>query len=538
MPAFILSNNLLIFFGIILLGSYIGKISVKNISLGSSAIFLTALVFGNFGFTMPREVRDIGLVLFVYAISIQVGPYFFKVFKRDGWKFASVAFVSIFSGMIATVFLAIFFHIPDNLAVGMYSGAVTSTPSLAVATDMIERNNPGDGARVTAGYGIAYPFSVVATVLFVQLLPWLLRRNIRKEEDEWEEKEIASRHHLSVKQFYLENKALFGKTIADIHTHRIAPFNLSRIRRGGKEMVAIPGFLLEEGDVITAVGEEDDLNKLSVIIGHETKAPLSHNKVVSEDVEVTAREFVGKKIEELPVFYEHNIVVVRVIRQDFEIVPNGGTLLEAGDVLRLVGDHSEMEKMVKRIGVKNEKLNETNILPFLLGIVFGVLIGAIPLPFFGGAPITLGSAGGALLAGLFISHRKRIGKMEMYVPVAALNLIREIGLMLFLAGAGLVAGSQFVSVFREYGLPVLLAGSLITLSSLVGSALFLLLFKENILSIMGGVSGGMTQAAGLAVTKMKARTELPTLIYASVYPFATIGKIIFIQFLVYALWMF
>jgi len=538
MPTFITTNSLLVFFSIILLGTYIGKISVKNISLGSSAIFLVALIFGHFGFSIPHEIRDVGLILFVYAISIQVGPYFFKIFRKDGWKFVCVALFSIFIGMAATVALAYYMHIPDNLAVGMYSGAVTSTPSLAVAVDMMEKNHTGDGTRVTAGYGIAYPFSVVVTVIFVQLLPWILRRKVRDEEDEWEEKEKSALHHLSVKQFKLTNAALFGKTVEDLHTHSLLSVNLSRVRRGMKELVAVPSLMLKRNDIITAVGEKLDLERLLTIIGPETTATLLHNQVVSEDVEIISPEFVGKKLGELSMFYEHNIVAVRVIRQDTEVVPTSTTILQAGDILRMVGEHNEVNKMIKRIGVKNEKLNETNMLPFILGLVFGVLIGSIPIPVFGGTTITLGASGGALIAGLFISHRKRIGKMEMHVPVAALNLIREIGITFFLAGAGLTAGTKFVEVFREYGSSVLFAGAFITLSSLAAATFILVIFKEDILSIMGGVSGAMTQTAALVAAKKQARTELPTLVYASIYPFATIGKVIFIQFLVYALWKF
>ncbi|MCK9351515.1 MAG: aspartate:alanine exchanger family transporter [Candidatus Paceibacterota bacterium] len=538
MPAYITANSLLIFFSIILLGSYLGKISIKKISLGSSAVFLTALVFGHFGFTMPIQVRDIGLILFVYAISIQVGPYFFKVFRKDGWKFALAAFFSIISGIIATVLLAILFHIPDNLAVGMFSGAITNTPSLAVAVDMVEKNHAGDGAIATAGYGIAYPFSVLATVLFVQFLPQLLRRKPREEEEEWSRKENASRHNLVRKQFCLENKTLFGKTIGDIHAHHIASINFSRVRRGDKESVAIPGFVLEEGDIVTVIGEQAELGKMPVFIGHETDVPILNHGVVAEDVEVTSPEFVNKKIGELHVFYEQHIVVTRITRQDFEIVPTGSTVVEAGDILRLVGNHDEMEKMIKRIGVKNEKLNETNMLPFFLGIVLGIFIGAIPIPTFVGAPITLGSPGGALIAGLIISHRKKIGKMEMHVPVAALNLIREIGITFFFAGAGLVAGSRFVEVFKDYGFSIVIGGAFITFSSLIAGTVFLVLMKENILSVMGGISAAMTQPAGLSVAKERAKTELPTLVYASVYPFATIGKVVFIQILVYILWRF
>jgi putative transport protein len=233
-------------------------------------------------------------------------------------------------------------------------------------------------------------------------------------------------------------------------------------------------------------------------------------------------------------------VVVRLIRQEFEIVPRGSMTFEAGDVVRVVGEREEVDAFAKAAGVKNEKANETNFLPFILGLIFGLILGLIPvsLPVLHGAPITLGSAGGALLAGLIISRQKRIGKMEMHVPIAALNIIRELGLMFFLSGAGLVAGSQFVGVFQEYGISVLFAGALITAITCFSGAVMLVLLRLDILSIMAGVSAGMTQASALAVTRKLAKTELPTLAYVNIYPFAMILKIIFVQVLVSILAIF
>jgi len=528
----ILNNPLLILFSIIFLGTFLGTRSIRGISLGPGAIFLTALFFGNFGFSMPGEIMSLGVVLFVYAIGIQVGPKFFTLFRKEGWKLTATAFVMSIVGVVATVLMAILFHIPANLASGMFAGSLMNTPSLAAAVDVVSKLGLGDTTRVTAGYGIAYPFAVLFTILFVQFLPAILRRNPKKEEEEWVAKERLSNPPLSVKQFFVENPACFGKSIGEIHPHHIAPVNFSRVRRHGKEFTALSDFCLEKGDIVTAVGKEEDLQKLNLMLGHETSVGFLDKNVISTDIELTSPELAGKSIGALDIWHKYNIVMVRVIRQDFEVAPYGSVVLEYGDTLRVVGDKKAVDDFVKLAGVKSEKINETNLLPFVLGLVFGLLLGSIPIPLPHGAWMTLGPAGGALLAGIIISQRKRIGNIEMHVPSAALNIIRELGLMLFLAGAGLVAGSKFVSVFQEYGFSILFAGALITLVTLISGTIFLWVIGMDILSIMAGVSAGMTQSSALMVTKKRATTELPTLAYVAIYPFAMILKIVLVQILI------
>jgi putative transport protein len=483
---------------------------------------------------------DIGIVLFVYAIGIQVGPQFFNLFRKNGWKLASVGLAMTSIGFLVTLAVAYIFKLPNGLAAGIFSGSLMNTPSLAAAVDMIGKYNIGDPTQVTAGYGIVYPFAVIFTVLFVQFLPRILKRDPMKEEKKHIEKEKSEHPALLVKQFTVENPACVGKRVEDIHQHDLAAINISRIRRNKKDHAAHAGFCFAKGDVVTAVGKEEDLAKLALIFGRETSAPIKNTNVVSVDIEITAPSMMHKSIASLDIWHQYGIVVVRLIRQDFEIVPRGNMTFEAGDVVRVVGEREEVDAFAKAAGVKNEKANETNFLPFILGLIFGLVLGLIPvsLPVLHGAPITLGSAGGALLAGLIISRQKRIGKMEMHVPIAALNIIRELGLMFFLSGAGLVAGSQFVGVFQEYGISVLFAGALITAITCFSGAVMLVLLRLDILSIMAGVSAGMTQASALAVTRKLAKTELPTLAYVNIYPFAMILKIIFVQVLVSILAIF
>lgn len=535
MVAFFSHSSLLTLFVVILIGVFLGTRSLKGISLGHGGIFLVALFFGHLGFKLPREVMDLGLVLFVYSVAIQVGPRFFEAFRKDGAKYAAIALVIVLVGAAATAILAILFRLPLDLALGMFSGSLTTTPALAAAIDMIDKLGLGDRARVSAGYGIAYPFSVVVTILFVQFLPKLLKKNLQREEEEWVEEQKSEHEQLFIKHFSVENPLVIGKKIKELHPHDIAPINISRIRRGRKEYPALPDIRLEEGDIITVVGTEADLAKLVFMFGAESRVGFLNKHVVSYDIEVTSPEFSHRSLKELNVRKQFGVVITRLRRQDFEIAPYGGIMLEQGDILRVVGDREDVERFAKVAGVPDARLEETSFIPFLAGLVFGLLLGVMPIPITSNVVLSLGAAGGALIAGILVSHMKRIGSMEMRVPRAALHITKELGLMIFLAGAGLVAGSGFVGVFREYGFFILGAGAFITLSALFSALFFMKMMNMGAFSIMGATSAGMTNPGALLVTSAQAKTILPTLIYASVYPFALIIKVIMVQLLLFIL---
>jgi putative transport protein len=535
LPQLFAHSNLLVLFGLILAGYVVGTWSVRGISFGPGGIFLVALFFGHAGFSLPKEIMDIGLVLFVYTIGIQVGPRFVRMFKRDGIKFASVACSMVTAAAVCTWGIARLLRLPPDIAAGIFSGAITNTPAMAAAADMITTLGIGDRANVTAGYAISYPFAIIVAVLFVQLLPGILRRNPHSEEEEWLAHERAATAGLIRKQFTVENQNCLNISVDDVRLHHSAPFTISRIRRGEQEFAAKPSMLLSKGDVVTVVGTQEALQTCALVFGPETNTSVSTEYVYSDDVEVLSSTFAGKRIKDLDIWHEYEVTITRVRRQDFEIAPYGETLLEEGDVLRVVGERDDVARFIKAVGVRDDHLHQTHFAPFLLGIVFGLLLGVVPVPFIPGPPIVLGSAGGALIAGLLFSHIKRFGSFEHHVPQAAIVIVRELGLMLFLAGAGLIAGARFMGVFERYGITLFVAGAGITVATLVAGVLTMRAFRFNILSITASLSAGMTQPAVLAAARAQGNTDLVTLVYASVYPFAMIGKIIIVQVLVYAL---
>lgn len=540
----ITENILLLLFLIILIGNYLGGIKWKGINLGPSAIFLTAVAFGHFGVQAPRIVLELGLALFVYAIGIQVGNRFFKNFRKEGFHMIGVTIAMISSALIVTLLIAYFRNLPVGISAGLFAGSLTNTPALAAAVDLIEKHGLGDGANVTAGYGITYPLAVVSAVIFVQLLPKIFKKNIEEEEILWTEEQKALHPAPEFKQFRLENPKCCGKTVKFLdenYMHRDNPLVMSRVLRKEKvagakkyelmEHVAEENFVLQKDDIVTVVGKKDQLELLSLVFGEETEIHLLDKDIASQDEEVTSPKFGNRKMSEFDM-PKHKVIVTRVIRDDVEFPPNNDTIIEFGDTLRFVGLRKDTMAFAKEISAKNKKLEETSLFTFILGLVVGLLIGAISIPIAGGSPLSLGSAGGALIAGLFISTKKHLWNKEIHVPAAALKIMQDLGLTLFMAGAGLIAGGRFAQVFGQYGAELLVEGLCITLSALIAGTVYLYCIRAKTLTAMAALSAGMTQPSALEVTKQRSKTELPLLAYTSVYPFAMILKIILIQFLV------
>ena len=233
----------------------------------------------------------------------------------------------------------------------------------------------------------------------------------------------------------------------------------------------------------------------------------------------------------------YTVVITRIRRQGLEIAPTGNATLEMGDSLRVVGERAAVENFVNLVHGTPRKADETNMVPFLIGLFLGILLGVIPINLPNGVQIKLGAAGGAFLVSLLVGHFGGIGPFRLYVPAAAKNLSRELGLILFLAGAGVNAGSQFVQILQQQGVSLLVAGALITfLSVLAGLLVMQLVYHMNLLSMMGSLCASMTNPPALGAANAQTETDLPTLSYASVYPVALIFKILLAQALVEVLW--
>jgi putative transport protein len=533
----LLAEQMLVLFAILAIGSWLGQLSWRGLSLGAAGVLFTAMVFGHFGLGVPKAVQDLGLLLFVYAVGISAGPRFFRAFRRHGMRYVLIALVTVTTGALATVGVALLFNLPGDLAAGLYTGALTCTPALAAAVDVVERSLPAAGATVSVGYGVAYPFSMISVVLLVQFLPRLLRRNLPKEEASWQVERSAETPELQVKTYRLTNPNCAGKRVAEINPHRMAQANISRVKRGEKVFAAGPDVTLELGDVVMVVGPLEELEKLQLLLGDETQERMDVNTtVLSMDVEVVEESLTGKTLASMRLWEQYTLVITRIRRQGLEIAPTGNATLEMGDQIRVVGDRDAVEIFVKLVHGAPRRAEETSMVPFLIGLVLGVVVGSIPVNLPNGITIKLGMAGGAFIVSLLIGHFGKIGPFHMYVPAAAKNLSRELGLMLFLAGAGTNAGAQFIGVLQAEGWQLLLAGALVTIISVAAGLLLMdRVYHMNLLATMGALCASMTNPPGLGAANAQTETDLPSLSYASVYPTALIFKIILAQILVEAL---
>ena len=330
----LLSEQMLVLFAILALGSLIGHLSWRGLSLGTAAVFFVGLAFGHFGYTVPKPVMDLGLLLFLYAIGLQAGPRFFRTFRKQGWQFVVIAGAALLAAAGVTVILARLLDLPYALAAGMFTGAVTNTPSLAGAIDTVARIEPLQTAAVSVGYGIAYPFSIIGVTLLVQFMPKLLRRDVKTAEEQWQAQQLRESPALQKKQFCVSNPNLDGKRLGDLDTHRLSQVNISRVRQGDQVVAATPEIVLHTGDVLLAVGAEEELNKLRLLIGEECNVAMETNtRAVSRDMTMTDKTLAGKRLMDLHVWERYNVIITRIRRQGLEITPLGTSTLEMGDTL-------------------------------------------------------------------------------------------------------------------------------------------------------------------------------------------------------------
>ncbi len=505
-------------FAIVAVGSGLGRLRLLRMSLGSSGVLFAGLLFGHFGVRLPIDIQELGIILFVYAIGLQAGPRFFNQFRQRGILFAKIGIIVVVGGALVTWLVTVLFRLDPALAVGMYAGALTSTPGLAAAMDAAR------DPRVSVGFGVAYPFGVIGVVLLVQLLPRLLGVDISREEQRLQESESRGAK-LDRRQFRVSNPACVGKTLADLQLRRISEVTVTRIARAGRVTLARQDSRLELDDVVVAVGLPEELQKLTVVFGNEIQDEEAFNTsdVVSRDAIVSNDSMVGRTLAALQLARTYGVVLSRVFREDLDFVPTGSYALELGDVVRLVGSRDDCERFVSAVGQQEKRIHETSITALSLGIFLGVLLAYKEFALPGGATFRLGLAGGPLLVSLVLAHFGRIGRLNIRTPRGAKYIMQQLGLVLFLAGAGTAAGGSLGSVIAESGATILLAGFLVTLTSaLLGFAVCRYLFRQDLLTVLGSVSGAMTSTPALGVvSEMTSRSE-PVLAYTGVYPVALI----------------
>ncbi|MDQ8186151.1 TrkA C-terminal domain-containing protein [Pelagicoccus sp. SDUM812002] len=521
----IFGNALIVLFFVVGLGLLLGNLTIKGIGLGSSGVLFVALLAGHLGMEIPDGVGSFGLVLFVYCVGIGAGPRFFPALAREGGGLAKLSLVIVAVGAITAWGLGRFFELPTDLTAGLFAGALTSTPALAAASEGTKVSAEG----VAIGYGIAYPFGVIGVVLFVQLLPKLLKPKEAEEEIE-KDSEAEEVRHLLVE---VSNSNLVGMKIGDENLSRFG-CQVSRVMKEGRlvPLNSEDEFCL--GQNLMLVGRARDIRLATDFIGKKSEASFVMDTESERDrLVVSSKDVGGKLLQEIGTLRNFGVVVTRIERLGQTFVPTPETRIEVNDVLTSVGQSDGLKRLGAMIGHRPQAFDQTDMISLAVGLSLGIFCGMVPIALPGGNPMTLGLAGGPLFVSLVLGYFGRVGRVVGYIPRPTRLLLQELGLVLFLANAGIVGGASLGETVSKYGATVFLTGGLITLLPL----LIAYIFARKGLGLtqpqtLGGICGGMTSTPALGALTASSNSQQPIVSYATAYPVALIMMTVLAKILI------
>jgi putative transport protein len=536
----------LILAAVAVMGLAIGQVKILGIRFGVAGVLFAAIFFGHYHLSLPPEtlgfVRDFGLILFVYTIGIQVGPGFLTSLRRQGLPLNLLATGIVLCGAALTVASSWLLKIDMAAAVGIFAGATTNTPSLGAAQEALKQMpglNPAQASLPALGYAVAYPFGIIGIILAMVILRAVLRIDPVKEAKAFELEQESGHEPIQRMNIRVRNPNLVGLKLHEIPGRDSLGIVISRIKYLGETEVSVANAdtVLHEGDIVLAVGTPKGLRELCLIMGAESPEDLMETPgpVTFDRFMVTRKEILGKTIRELELTQKHGVTVTRVSRADVEMSAVPALRLQFGDMLQVVGKEADIAKVASVLGNSVKDLNRTNFIPMFLGIGLGILLGIYPMAFANmPMPVRLGLAGGPLLAAIILSRIGRIGSLLWYMPLNANLALRELGITLFLACAGLKAGEHFFEIlFTRQGLLWMACGAVITLVPLLLAAWVGRFFmKLNFINLCGLLSGSMTDPPALAFANAVNNSDAPSVAYSTVYPLTMLLRILVAQLLI------
>ncbi|MDG6262678.1 putative transporter [Glaesserella parasuis] len=534
------------------IGLWIGHIKVRGVSLGIGGVLFGGILVSHFmtqygvkldGHTL-HFIQEFGLILFVYTIGIQVGPGFFASLRQSGLKLNAFAVMIVGISGILVILLHKIFDVPLPVILGIFSGAVTNTPSLGAGQQILtELGGESITAVMGMGYAIAYPFGIIGILLAMWLIRIIFKINVDKEADEFDSATNNKKDGLSTMNVRITNPNLNGLMLQEFPDFELHEVVYSRIKRNDELFVPKVHTQIQIGDILHLVGTKTALHKMQLILGEEVNVSLSTKGTMyrTERAVVTNEKVFGKQIRQLMLKGKYDVVISRLNRAGVELVPNGQMTLQFGDVLNLVGRQEDIEAVMAIIGNAQQKLQQVQMLPIFIGIGLGVLLGSIPI-YLPGFPVALklGLAGGPLVVALILARIGSIKKLYWFMPPSANLALREIGIVLFLAVVGWKAGGNFLNtLLSNDGLAWIGYGAIITFIPLIVTGLVARIYgKLNYLSLCGLLAGSMTDPPALAFANgIKEGNGAAALSYATVYPLVMFCRIILPQILAILLWV-
>ena len=527
-------------------GLALGLVRVAGVRLGVAGVLFAGILAGHAGLAVQPDIlgfaRDFGLILFVYTVGIQVGPGFLTSLRKQGLPLNLLALAIVLLGALLTVLVSWVAGIDMAAAVGIFAGATTNTPALGAAQEALKQAaalGPERASLPALGYAVAYPFGIIGIILAMLLLRALLRIDPAAEARAFEKERDSGKEPLMRMNIRVCNPNLAGLRLHEIPGKEHLGVIISRIRYGGETEVTVANSetVLHEGDTILAIGTAKALRDFCLIVGRESADNLvdAPGPVTFARFVVTRPDVLGHTIRELELTQRYGVAVTRVSRADVEMSAIPGLRIQFGDMLQVFGKEEDIAKAGEVLGNSVKDLNRTNFIPMFLGIAFGILLGVWPftvgeMPM----PVRLGLAGGPLVAAIVLSRIGRIGPLLWYMPLNANLAIRELGITLFLACAGLKAGEHFFEIaLTRQGFMWMACGAVITLVPLLLVALIGRAFlKLNFINLCGLLSGSMTDPPALAFANSVNNSDAPSVAYATVYPLTMLMRILAAQILV------
>ena len=536
---------------VIAIGILLGKIKVGGISLGVTFVLFTGIIAGHIGFTAPINIlsfiQDFGLILFVFCIGLQVGPGFFESFKKGGvtLNLLSTTTVVLNIGvMFACYFIFFDTAVKNNLPmmVGTLYGAVTNTPGLGAANEALESvwADKSTLPQIASGYACAYPLGVLGIIGATIAIRFITRTKLADEEEQLKEEEAENPHakphqmHLKVNNVYLA-----GRTVAQINEFLNRDVVFSRLLHDGKFIIPSSKDVFEMGDEVLVVCAEADAEAIQAFIGPEIdtawKEDDSNQPLVSRRIIVTNSSMNGKTLGKMHFSSVYGVTVTRISRQGMDVFASRNYRFQVGDKILVVGPEDNVNRISELMGNSVKRLDAPNIATIFIGIIVGIIFGSIPFAIPGmPVPLKLGIAGGPLIIAILIGRFGHRIKLNTYTTTSANMMLREIGLVLFLASVGVKAGANFWhTVVQGDGLMYVFTGFLITIIPiLIVGVIARLRFKFNYFTIMGMIAGTCTDPPALAYANSICSREAPAIGYSTVYPLSMFLRIFTAQLIV------
>ena len=537
---------------VIAVGILLGKIKIGGISLGVTFVLFAGIVAGHIGFTGPTNIlsfiQDFGLILFVFCIGLQVGPGFFESFRKGGvtLNLLSTTLVLLNVGVMFACYY-IFFDTNDKtnlpMMVGTLYGAVTNTPGLGAANEALEsvwKAVDGAAPQIAAGYACAYPLGVLGIIGATIAVRFITRTKLEEEEEELKE-EAGDNAHTKPLQMHLkvDNTYLAGRTVKQINEFLNRDVVFSRLLHDGNVSIPSSRDVFHMGDEVLVVCATVDAEAIQAFIGPEIEKPWeedqSNQPLISKRIVITNPSMNGKELGKMHFSSVYGVTVTRISRQGMDLFASRNYRFQVGDKLLVVGPTDNVNRIADLMGNSVKRLDTPNIATIFIGIIIGILFGSIPFAIPGmPVPMKLGIAGGPLIIAILIGRFGHRMKLNTYTTTSANMMLREMGLVLFLASVGVKAGAHFWdTVVEGDGLMYVFTGFLITIIPiLIIGTIARLKFKFNYFTIMGMLAGTCTDPPALAYANSICSREAPAIGYSTVYPLSMFLRIFTAQLIV------